>query len=50
MKTVLCLATLALTALAVNAADWPNYRGQTHDGISKESGWTTPWAAEGPKV
>jgi outer membrane protein assembly factor BamB len=41
-----------LTALATNlhAADWPNYRGPDHNGISKETGWSTQWPANGPKV
>jgi len=50
MKTAFCLAALALSAAALTAADWPNYRGPNHDGISKETGWTTDWPADGPKV
>jgi len=52
MRTTFCLATLALTGLATNlrAADWPNYRGPDHNGISKETGWTAQWPANGPKV
>lgn len=40
----------ALSLVAAPAADWPNYRGPNHDGISKESGWTTEWPANGPKI
>ncbi len=50
MKIASCLALLALSLVPANAADWPNYRGPNHDGISKESGWTTEWPANGPKV
>ena len=52
MKTAFCLATLALTGLATNlrAADWPNYRGPDHNGISKETGWSAQWPVNGPKV
>lgn len=50
MKIASCLAALALSVVAVTAADWPNYRGPNHDGISKETGWTTAWPADGPKV
>jgi len=50
MKLTFCLATLVLSNLVAAAADWPNYRGPTHDGISKETGWTTAWLADGPKV
>ena len=32
------------------AADWPNYRGPNYDGTSSESGWSTTWPADGPKV
>jgi outer membrane protein assembly factor BamB len=50
MKIKFSFATLALTVVAVTAADWPNYRGPTHDGISAETGWTTTWPATGPKA
>jgi outer membrane protein assembly factor BamB len=50
MKIIACFAALALPALAASAADWPNFRGPNHDGISKETGWTTQWPATGPKV
>lgn len=46
MKIALCLASLALTA---NAADWPNYLGPDFNGISKETGWSAQWPANGPK-
>lgn len=50
MKITSCLAILALSAIAATATDWPNFRGPTHDGISKETGWTVAWPADGPKV
>lgn len=50
MKITSCLAIIALSAVVAPAADWPNFRGPTHDGISKETGWTTAWPADGPKV
>jgi len=34
----------------VKAADWPNWRGPNHDGISAETGWLTAWPKAGPKV
>jgi outer membrane protein assembly factor BamB len=51
MKIAFCLATLSLTTgvLDVRAADWPNYRGPDHNGISKETGWSAQWPANGPK-
>ena len=32
------------------AADWPNWRGPNYDGISSETGWSTTWPKDGPKV
>lgn len=34
----------------VEAADWPNWRGPNHNGISNETGWLTTWPEAGPKV
>lgn len=44
-KTNLLLVTVAvaLVATAATAADWPNFRGPNHDGISAESGLKTEW-------
>ena len=39
-----------LTAGTVAADDWPQFRGPTRDGISRESGLYREWPAEGPKV
>jgi outer membrane protein assembly factor BamB len=36
-------------AVAARAADWPNWRGPDHNGISAESAWAARWPAEGPK-
>jgi len=35
---------------AVEAADWPNWRGPNHNGISNETGWVATWPEAGPKV
>ena len=48
MKNSLALALFVLP-LSVAALDWPNFRGPDHNGISKETGWTTKWPADGPK-
>ncbi len=32
------------------AADWPNWRGPNHDGISSETGWNAHWQDDEPKV
>jgi outer membrane protein assembly factor BamB len=42
------MVMLGLSAQAP-AADWPNWRGPDHNGISTETGWTAQWAADGPK-
>jgi outer membrane protein assembly factor BamB len=34
----------------IQAADWPNFRGPNHNGISSETGWSATWPKEGPKV
>src|ERR1041384_4837906 len=31
------------------ADDWPHWRGPDYNGVSKETGWSTKWPAEGPK-
>ena len=35
--------------LQVFAADWPNWRGPNHNGISTETGWVSIWPTNGPK-
>jgi len=32
------------------AADWPNWRGPNHNGVSEETGWVATWPATGPKI
>lgn len=41
---------LASVLLTAQALDWPIYRGPQHNGISQETGWSSDWPAEGPKV
>ena len=41
---------LAVSGTTTYGADWPNWRGPEHNGISKETDWSTQWPAEGPKV
>jgi outer membrane protein assembly factor BamB len=40
---------LAITS-AARAADWPNWRGPHHNGISDETGWLDQWPATGPTI
>ena len=32
------------------AADWPNWRGPNHNGISSETAWKASWGEDGPKI
>ncbi|MBN1123525.1 MAG: PQQ-binding-like beta-propeller repeat protein [Sedimentisphaerales bacterium] len=49
-NVLLTIATIGiLTGLTV-AADWPNYRGPNHNGISEETDWSNDWPGAGPKV
>jgi outer membrane protein assembly factor BamB len=40
----------ALWCARARAADWPNFRGPNHNGISSETGWLVKWPTEGPPV
>jgi outer membrane protein assembly factor BamB len=44
------LLALLLTAAAVSAADWPHWRGPSHNGISGETGWKAAWGGDEPPV
>ncbi len=49
-KTAIAGGLLALVLSRTPlAADWPNWRGPTHDGVSNEKGWLTTWPKQGPK-
>ncbi len=53
MKRILPLGLMVAAGLGgryARAADWPNYRGPAHNGISTETGWVAKWGDEGPKV
>lgn len=44
------LAVVGLAGVtAASAADWPQWRGATRNGLSSEKGWKSQWAAGGPK-
>ena len=44
------LALAALTALAANGADWPQFRGPDRTGVSPDAGLLAKWPEAGPKV
>lgn len=44
------LTALLATGPAAFGADWPCYRGPSHNGISSETDWNANWDASGPKV
>jgi outer membrane protein assembly factor BamB len=44
------LMALALAGPPARGADWPCYRGPSHNGISTETDWNSTWGPAGPKV
>src|SRR6476620_2310756 len=47
----LALSILSATVLCgLLGADWPEWRGPSRDGISKETGLRPQWPVEGPKL
>ncbi len=47
---ILAMCAGAITLSGLLAANWPQWRGPSRDGISGESGLLTQWPAEGPKL
>jgi len=47
---VLGLSMFVIVCTTTHAADWPNYRGPNHNGISSETDWSANWPEAGPKV
>jgi len=48
MKTLITAMLLGSTVW-LQAADWPNWRGPDHNGISQETDWFEKWGSSGPK-
>src|SRR4030095_3425617 len=50
VKSILITSFACLVGTPLPAADWPQWRGPTRDGISKETGLLKAWPADGPKL
>jgi outer membrane protein assembly factor BamB len=48
-KTLVLFAAGRSRQAGAAGADWPNWRGPNHNGISTEKGWLTDWPKEGLK-
>jgi len=46
----LLLVFVAGMSFAASAADWPNWRGPSKNGISLDTHWSVDWPVGGPKV
>ena len=42
-------AVLAVFSNIAKSADWPNYRGPSHNGITNETNWSANWSTSSPK-
>ena len=49
LRSLLVGSIVALTGASAHA-DWPQYRGPNHDGVSADAKVLAKWPAEGPKV
>jgi outer membrane protein assembly factor BamB len=50
MKTLLNFMALTIVVSAVQADDWPQFRGPNRDGVSKETGLLKSWPEGSPKL
>jgi len=50
LTLVFGLSISAIETGAAQAADWPNWRGPNHNGISTETGWVATWPEEKAKT
>lgn len=49
-REVFRIFALGFATIALQAEDWPQWRGPDRNGISREKGWLEVWPAEGPKI
>lgn len=50
MRFTVCFSLLLASLTLTHASDWPMFRGPDLNGISRETGWSSAWPKEGPKV
>jgi len=50
MMVTVMLLCLCLEGMAQSAGEWPQWRGPSRDGISKETGLLKQWPADGPPL
>jgi outer membrane protein assembly factor BamB len=50
IKRLLVLVVLCFAVVITGAANWPQWRGPSRDGISKETGLLQEWPTDGPKL
>lgn len=49
-KGILFAALAILCAPALLGEDWPQWRGPSRNGVSREKGWLTQWPDQGPPI
>ena len=47
---LICSLAAAILPQIAFAADWPNWRGPDHNGISRETGWQADWPDDDPPI
>ncbi len=49
-QALLCLSLSTFILVPLEAHDWPNWNGENHDGISRETGFADAWPKDGLPV
>ncbi len=48
--SLLAALLLLMSQVPGHAEDWPQFRGPNQDGISTETGWSTDWVTQEPRI